>query len=149
MLDYLKKNNYNPPTDPSDGAYQYAFATKKSAFDYWQEHPEIAANFNTFMAGKRASQPSWAEWWPVETEILATQELDQDGFLLVDVGGGRGHDVQIFQRKFPGRGKLAVEDLPAVIDDIKDLNEDIIRVKHNFFQPQPVIGIYSLKAPIS
>ncbi|KAF2261350.1 sterigmatocystin 8-O-methyltransferase [Lojkania enalia] len=140
MPSYFKTNGYSTPKDPSNGPFQFAFNTNKNAFDYWHQNPSVAANFNTFMKGKRASRPSWADWWPVESLIFRAMELDTNRCLLVDVGGGRGHDVQSFKDKFPNRGRLVVEDLPAVIDDIKELDNDIERVKYDFFTPQPVEG---------
>jgi len=61
--------------------------------------------------------------------------------LLVDVAGGRGHDIQAFKKAFPNKkGRLVLEDLPAVIDDISELDEGIERVKYDFFTPQPIKG---------
>ena len=42
---------------------------------------------------------------------------------------------------FPdAKSKLVVQDLPPVIEDIKDLHRDIVRQKYDFFTPQPVVG---------
>ena len=61
--------------------------------------------------------------------------------LLVDIGGGRGHDLEAFKRaNANAEGKLVLQDLPPVIDDIKELHEDIIKVKHDFFTSQPIKG---------
>ena len=41
--------------------------------------------------------------------------------LLVDIGGGRGHDLEAFKHTNPNaEGKLVLQDLPPVIYDIKD-----------------------------
>jgi hypothetical protein len=143
MPEYLKKIGYQTPTDPANGPFQYAFDTEKSAFDYWNDKPEIIANFNTFMKGKRASRPSWAEWWPVDSLLLQPGDLDSEKVLVVDVGGGRGHDIEGFRNMFPNRGRLVLEDQPSVIADIQELHPDIERVGHNFFTPQPIIGMYT------
>lgn len=141
MPSYLKANGYITPSDPANGPFQFAFGTNKTAFEYWRdEAPALVTNFNTFMKGKRASRPSWSEWWPLESQIFEKTELDPHGVLLVDVGGNRGHDIQIFKDRFPNRGRLVLEDLPAVIQDIKKLDEDIERVEYDFFTPQPVRG---------
>jgi hypothetical protein len=95
------------------------------------------------MTGIRGSRPSWIEWWPIEERIFDPNvELDDSSPLLVDIAGGRGHDIQAFGRKFSDtNGRLILEDLPAVIDDIKQLDERIVRVKHDFFTPQPIKGM--------
>ena len=59
--------------------------------------------------------------------------------LLVDVGGRLGHDLIAFKQKFPHlHGKLIVQDLPVVIDDVKDLSPGIEAMRHDFFKTQPV-----------
>ncbi|KAF2264003.1 O-methyltransferase [Lojkania enalia] len=138
---YFREKGFHQPEDATNGPFQYAFGTDKDPFSYWYEIPEALDVFNTFMTGNRGSRPSWVEWWPVEKEIFESMDDDENEVLLVDVGGGRGHDVHAFKNKFPDRkGRLVVEDLPAVIDDIKDLDERIERVKYDFLTPQPIKG---------
>ncbi|GAB1217109.1 hypothetical protein ATERTT37_006332 [Aspergillus terreus] len=63
----------------------------------------------------------------------------EDGPFLVDVGGGHGHELLGFRQRFPDvPGQLVLEDLPEVIDGLESLDPEIKRVKHDFFQPQPV-----------
>ncbi|PYH64193.1 S-adenosyl-L-methionine-dependent methyltransferase [Aspergillus vadensis CBS 113365] len=92
-----------------------------------------------FMEGTRANTPHWADWFPVQERILDGALTDRP--LLVDIGGGRGHDLAGFKDRFPSvTGKLILEDLPPVIEDIQDLSKDIRRIKHDFFIPQPIKG---------
>ena len=73
-------------------------------------------------------------------------DASSDGKLLVDVAGGRGHDIDAFRRKFPDistPGRLVVEDLPQVIGDIHDLDSFIERVGFDLFDSQPVKGALS------
>lgn len=51
----------------------------------------------------------WVDWFPVQRRVL--DGIDPEKVLLVDVGGGKGHDVLAFQARFPGRGRLVVQDL--------------------------------------
>ena len=140
MPSFFKETHYQQPEDPLKGALQHAFGTDKEAFDYWHQFPDVLDNFNTFMTGNRGSRPSWVEWWPVEEQIFRGSTLDKGSPVLVDIAGGRGHDVQAFKNKFPGKGRLVVEDLPVVIDDIKELDAEIERVKYDFFNSQPIQG---------
>lgn len=144
MSSFFKETQYNQPEDPRKGLFQYAFGTDKEAFEYWSAQPEVMDNFNTCMTGIRGSRPSWIEWWPVESRIFSTDvPIDENGVLLVDIAGGRGHDIQAFKTKFSGRkGRLVLEDLPAVIDDIQQLDQSIERIKYDFFKPQPIQGLY-------
>jgi hypothetical protein len=139
--EWLDKNGLKCPSDSRDGLFQYAFGTNMEAFEYWHSKPEILDNVNTVMQGVRASRPAWVDWFPVQARILDGVETERDAVVLVDVAGGRGHDLETFRTSFPQKkGKLVLEDLSAVIDDVKSVNEDIVLLKHDFFQPQPIQG---------
>lgn len=77
----------------------------------------------------------WFEFYPVE-EKLSVQSPDDT--LLVDIGGGIGHDLIAFNKHFPKlEGKLILEDQSSVVADAKDLPANAKAVGHNFFEPQP------------
>lgn len=62
-----------------------------------------------------------------------------DAVLIVDVGGGRGHDMEAFKEAFPNqRGRLVVQDLPTTIDEIRHLIIDVKAMKHDFFISQSI-----------
>lgn len=81
----------------------------------------------------------WFDFYPVAERLLVQE---QDKVLLVDVGGGKGHDLVKFHEKHSELpGKLIVQDLPAVIDDISEpLPTRIEAQKYDFFTPQPIRG---------
>lgn len=90
----------------------------------------------------------WFNFADVDSILFDDYSPTDDSTLLVDIGGGRGHDLEAFRNRFPdARGKLVVQDLPPVIDDIKDLRVNIERQKYDFFTEQPVVGRL-LKAPL-
>lgn len=94
------------------------------------------------MEGSRADIAPWAHWFPIQEQLLDGALANRT--LLVDVGGGRGHDLVGFKEKFSlGAGKLIFDDLPSAIEDIQNLDSDIQRVKHDFFKPQPVKGLFT------
>jgi hypothetical protein len=67
--------------------------------------------------------------------------VDPSKPLLVDIGGGLGHDLAAFHARFPSlSGRLILQDLPAVINDIEELSPSIERTVYDFFTPQPVKG---------
>lgn len=146
MPKYFKKTGYCQPEDPRNGLFQDSMGTHLEAFEYWSFQPDVIRNLNTYIAGIRGSRPSWIEWWPVEERILADNpDRDPTKVLLVDVAGGRGHDVQAFGRKFQAYvGRLILQDLPALIEDIQELDGRIERVGYDFSTLQPIIGKHSL-----
>ena len=79
----------------------------------------------------------WFEFFPVEEKLQVTGSEP----LLVDIGSGLGHDLIAFKAKFPSlSGTLIAQDLPAVIQNVKDLPHGIQAKAHDFFTPQPVKG---------
>ncbi|KAI9667482.1 MAG: hypothetical protein M1821_000298 [Bathelium mastoideum] len=59
--------------------------------------------------------------------------------LIVDVGGGKGHDLQQFISHYPeSKGSFILQDLPEVIAEVNGLHSRITPMVHDFFTPQPV-----------
>lgn len=93
------------------------------------------------MSGNRVNRRHWIDWYPVEAEILSGTFGTPHGTLLVDVGGGKGHDLERFLAKYPqSKGRLILQDLPGVLDNVKQLDEGIKLMSHDFFTPQPIKG---------
>ncbi|KJK61904.1 O-methyltransferase [Aspergillus parasiticus SU-1] len=144
--EYLQVIGYKNPEDPLFAPLQYAHNFKQDGFAWLCENPAALTRFNAFMEGQRADRPHWADWFPIPDQILASAHKGSDGPLLVDIGGGRGHDLLGFKQRFPDApGKLVLEDLPAVIEDARsalDLEGNgIDAVGYDFFaQEQPIKG---------
>lgn len=137
--EFFQKTNYKNPGDPNGGPLQHAYNTTGTCWDWLAQNPDALGRFNTFMEGGRDDTSHWADWFPVQERIL--DKVSPDRTLLVDIGGGRGHDLEGFKQRFSVEdGKLVLEDLPTVIEDIKQLDSGIQRIKHSFFEPQPVKG---------
>jgi hypothetical protein len=140
--DFLEKTSWKNPSEPRNGFFQYANNTQLHLFEYLASQPALFADFNLFMGAVGGSQPSWWEWYDVPGRLLAGFTSD---VLLVDVGGGQGHEVQGFHEQF-GKGKLVLQDLPRVIDGIAEgaLDSSIMRIANDFFADQPVKGEFIL-----
>ena len=92
------------------------------------------------MSGVRSARPNWMDWYPAQTQIIDAVQSEKD-VLLIDVAGGRGHDLIAFRKRFPElQGRLILQDLPDVIDSVQSLDSSIERVKYDFFTPQPCKG---------
>lgn len=144
MPAYFKDNGYRLPDSSNDGPLQYAYGTNQDTYSYWTtEKPATMANFNDFMQGLFGTPQrlGWTDWFPFEEVCLDGFDEAKGEYLFVDVAGGKGHECELLLKRFPKlRGKLALQDLPFVIDDISDLDGKIERVKHDFMTPQPIHG---------
>ena len=137
----MKEAGYRCPTEPKDGTVQYAFQTKYHIFDLLNSMPHIMHDFNEFMGNTMGARKYWVDWYPVQERLL--QGAAKSTALIVDVGGGKGHDLQAFHEKYPQRGRLVLQDLPQAIDNIKELDPAIERAKYDFFTDQPTRGTES------
>jgi hypothetical protein len=140
--EFLTETGWRNPSEPRNGFFQYANKTEMHLFEYLASQPTLFADFNLFMGAVGGSQASWWEWYDVQGRLLTgfTGEV-----LLVDVGGGRGHELQGFNDKF-GKGKLVLQDLPGVIDGLAEgaLDSSIVRMGNDFFTHQPVQGEFDM-----
>lgn len=100
--------------------------------------PQVMQDFNHFMGNTMGARKYWVDWFPVQETLL--QDARDDTALIVDGGGGKGHDLQAFHNKYPQRGRLVLQDLPQVIDNIKDLDLAIERAIYDFYTDQPIRG---------
>ena len=138
LPEYLESTGWKNPTDSTAGPFQYAFDTKLGLWEFIKGQPQRLNAFNTFMEGQRLGRPQWFDFYPVEETLLP--DLKQDDVLLVDVGGGRGHDLIAFHNKYPHhKGRLILQDLPQAVNEAGELI-GVEAMPHDFFTPQPVKG---------
>lgn len=123
LPDYFEENGYKSPDDGYDGSFQYARATNLTVFEYLATKPKLQQAFkNTMKITSQRQELQWFEYFPADTNICVESSSDP---LLVDIGGFLGPDLTAFKQSHPAiSGKLSstLQDLPAVIDNVKDLS---------------------------
>ncbi|KAJ5683042.1 hypothetical protein N7462_006207 [Penicillium macrosclerotiorum] len=152
--EYLRLTNYRSPDDPTFAPFQFTNNLNIELFEWLGQNPDALTRFNSFMEGHRPNYLHWSDWFPVRERIFNHPDVTAESPLLVDIGGGRGHDLIAFRNRFPNAaGKLILEDLPAVIDEAQGVQNLTARaidtVAYDFFtQVQPVRGarVYYLKS---
>ena len=84
----------------------------------------------------------------MQADLLADSSREAQDVLLVDIGGGHGHDLEKFSRRFGNApGRLVLQDLPLTLDGVGELDARIELFPHNFFNAQPIKGSY-LPCPV-
>lgn len=136
MPQFLESTRFKN-VEGSPGPFQHSHNTEDGMFPWLMKNPTMMRNFNAFMAGSLETRQDWFNTFPVDEILLNDAVKDNsEAILLVDIGGGEGHDIQAFHDAYPtAPGKLVLQDLPPVIDNIKDnkLSPAIIQQKHDFF----------------
>ncbi|KAK5173419.1 uncharacterized protein LTR77_002100 [Saxophila tyrrhenica] len=135
MPEYFANNGYQSPPNVEYGIFAHTYGT--SFFRYLSQRPVAAAAFNEFMAASKQGSRHWGDVYPVEW----LQVQDPEDVLLVDVGGGKGHELaeMVARKEASGlRGKLVLQDLAKVLDEVPEQRRSMFDVEaHDFFTPQP------------
>lgn len=141
--EYSRKRGWVNPTDASDTALMYAYGTTMNCFE-WQRFLGYGNHFNDHMGGYDLGCLPWMApaFYPVQERLIdGADTKDPEAGFMVDIGGNVGHDLIQFHRFFPTvPGKLILQDLPAVIDQIHDQDSAIIYMKYDFHTEQPIKG---------
>ncbi|KAI0972145.1 putative hydroxyindole O-methyltransferase [Xylaria arbuscula] len=139
LPEYLKNISYTLPTDVTNGPFQAAHKTELSAFSWLDKTPTYIDAFNNYMSAYRAGKPSWVDphFYPVADRLIDGFNPDISEVFLVDVGGGKGHDLQELKAKHPDiPGKLILQDRETVISTVVSVSFEAMA--HDFFTVQPV-----------
>lgn len=127
---YFEENGYKNPMAPSNTLR----IRSSTAFDWLATKPRLQQAFNVVMTMSRTMRSQrWFDFFPAEDKLRVASTSDT---VLVDIGGGVGHDLIAFKQQCPSLpGKLILQEIPVVIDSIKDLPARIDATKHDFFVP--------------
>ncbi|KXJ93466.1 putative hydroxyindole O-methyltransferase [Microdochium bolleyi] len=148
--EYFKKVRYVEPTVENDGPFNDAFSTPLPFFGWLNANPPNLQNFASFMASYRAGKPNWYDdgFYPVKERLIDGFDSSVGDALLVDVGGGRGHDLALFAARHKSHpGRIILQDQDVVIAEVRDKDaQPFEATAHDFYTPQPVVGAraYSL-----
>lgn len=140
---YFKSVSYQNPTELTNGPFQYAHKTQLPFFAWLDQNPPYLDIFNSYMSAYRAGKRSWidAGFYPFTSRITTGFVSNISDVLLVDVGGGLGHDLEELKTKIstvPGR--LILQDREEVISTLQSAKKGFEAQSHDFFTPQTVIG---------
>ncbi|KAK9788263.1 putative O-methyltransferase [Seiridium cardinale] len=118
LPEYLKSINYALQTELHHSSFQLAHKTELPFFAWLASNPPYMEKFSSYMSAYRAGKPSWADpgFYPIADRLTQMFDSKSSEVLLVDVGGGTGHDLKELKEKHPSLpGKLILQDQPDVI----------------------------------
>lgn len=151
--EWLRKNDYRTPSGSKDCAFQDGVNTELDCFEYLGAYPEQAAATFEYMAWQKIRNKSWMDGSAQITEEfqLSEREVKDGRALLVDVGGGGGHQCFDFRAAFPERkGRLVVQDTEVMVGMFDKQAAEGIGLEpmaYDFFTPQSMKGgkVYYLR----
>lgn len=135
--DWLAKNDYKPPSDIQHCPFQLGIEPEHTWWSWLEADADMGERFNLVMQ-------AMASEWKCALDLYPVQEKLIDGFkggvLMIDLGGGVGHDLENFVEKYPVEGaEYILQDVPKVLDAASP-KAPIKKMPHDFFTEQPVKG---------
>lgn len=142
--EYFKANEYKDSVTALNGPFQHAFCPKEPMhfFPWLQANPPNLDLFAAFMSAYRAGHKNWWDVgvYPVHERLVEGFDASASDVLLVDMGGGRGHDLdQLLTVHQQRPGRVILQDLEPVIETIEDKEAKQYEAQvHDFFTPQTI-----------
>ena len=136
------------PSANLQNPFEYTYG--KSLYDYLKGDAEHKEAFDRWMSSRRAGiKREWFDIYPIKSQLFAGSEQDSKSVFLVDVAGGKGHDISSLKTRFSDLpGRLVLQDLPQTFEDFPTL-VDIEMMPHDMFTEQPIKGRYILVGSIA
>jgi hypothetical protein len=137
---FTRMANEDPSAVP--GPFQIGMKSSLDFFPWLAANPTEATYFNHFMQAYRAGNAMWFEpnSYSVTERLVKGFDSSSSEVFLVDVGGGKGHDLAAFAAAFLTLpGLLILQDQPAVIAEVPtSIMHSFLAQPHDFFTPEPV-----------
>jgi demethylsterigmatocystin 6-O-methyltransferase len=129
---YFASNGFNEPSNQETGPYADVFDRT-----YWQRvngTPKLKDDFHTYMAAHKKGCSSIVDLLPISSLVEGYDKSSP--VLLVDIGGGVGHQSRELRSRYPHlEGDIVVQDLRVS----KELELAGVRgMEYDFFTPQPI-----------
>jgi len=141
LAGYFKENAWQNPTSETNNPYTFAHRTNgKTIWEHLAQYSDRAQVFNNGMAAQ-VHATSWNITIYPFAEELSKITTNDETVLLVDIGGGKGHatkNIRSLTREIKGR--VILQDLPRVIEDISEPLSGVEKMGYDFFTPQPIKG---------
>jgi demethylsterigmatocystin 6-O-methyltransferase len=149
----LKENGYNNLVGSKTCAFQRGLNTTDNIMEHLASHPEQAAWSAAYMAAHKSDTNTWMDGSvPLKDFTLSAADVEKGRAMMVDVGGGSGHQLLSLRAAQPQlKGSMVVQDVDimiATVDKAAAERAGVEAMVHDFYTPQPVKGakVYYLRS---
>lgn len=143
LIEMIRKGKFHMFGDEENLPSPFEYTYGKPIFEYLPHDKEQKEAFDEYMAIRRAAGAlEWFETYPAKQELKKEGlRTGEDAVLVVDVGGGVGHEIGKFREAFGGSlpGRLILQDLPETFAQTSG-PEAVEVIHHDFFTTQPIKG---------
>ncbi|KAF9244803.1 hypothetical protein LCP9604111_7195 [Penicillium roqueforti] len=135
-IEFFNTTGFVSPSDRLNTPFAFAKGAKNvDFFSLLQQDPKAATIFNEAMTSFKDPLG--------DLYNFSSLQVEEDGVVLVDIGGGKGQSIQSIQSSYPNlKGRYVLQDLPAVIAAGDRMCSPEVEVQpYNFFEEvQPIKG---------
>jgi hypothetical protein len=142
-MDYMHETGFHQFPAKSDEKSPFEYAHKSGFFEFFEKNRDQRKYFDDFMSIRREGLVVWHETYPIADQLGPGADTNPEAVMLVDVGGGWGHDLKSLFKTHPGlSGRLILQDLPIIIDQVQSRSDTdgFELMCYDIFTPQPVKG---------
>ena len=140
----LAESHYENPMDNLHTGLQLGLRTNLHGFEWVAKHPKILNDFNAFLSAQREGRAYWLDFYPFEQKLSAEARDNDHDVLFVDVGGALGSEIEELRKRYPAvKGRMILQDQQQTIEHAVSVDPGMEAMVHDFFTPQPVIGMSS------
>jgi hypothetical protein len=96
--EFLACQGWTSPSDPRRAPFAWTYELGDvSFFEHLSKHAELGRQFGLMMRAQSEGKPTWSDGglYPVKEKLCSV--VEKGGVLVVDVGGGTGHDLEWFR----------------------------------------------------
>ncbi|KAL9015591.1 MAG: hypothetical protein Q9185_007021 [Variospora sp. 1 TL-2023] len=138
---FLERTKYQNPSGGTNCAFQPAFNTPETLFEWFPTHPTHHDAFMLWMTGQREGRDRWLDFFPFPERVGdGFQGDDSQAVMLVDIGGGIGHEIQAIKQYYPSLpGRFILQDTPETLKKALSV-PSMETMEYDFFTKQPVAG---------
>ncbi|KAK5203823.1 hypothetical protein LTS03_002419 [Exophiala xenobiotica] len=143
LMDYMHETGFHQFPAKSDEKSPFEYAHKSGFFEFFEKNRDQRKYFDDFMSIRREGLVVWHETYPIADQLGPGADTNPEAVMLVDVGGGWGHDLKSLFKTHPGlSGRLILQDLPIIIGQVQSRSDTdgFELMSYDIFTPQPVKG---------
>jgi hypothetical protein len=144
---WLAQRSWQNPSNARDTPSATTWnAPNTTLFEYLSQNPVQGARFGCMMAMQAGGKTMWADEGAYPARERLGNAKDDGEVLVVDIGGGAGHDLLGFRARYPDlKGRLVLQEMPYMVEKVKTEGacEGVVEVMgHDFYGEQPIKGLF-------
>ena len=93
------------------------------------------------MGGHKQKRIIWYDVYSVDRILIDDQNSKESNVFVLDIAGCGGYDLSSCAKRYPDvPGRLILQDVPDVINNLENSHEDVKRMIYNVVTLQPMEG---------